>query len=577
MPLRPIQGGETMSQIPLHRILAPVYSHLEKTAVPVGGVGSEYVLFASWTEGEKRARVQTFRGSTLAQAWTRATTRMRKMIGPFAGKVRWIRIDVVNDKRQLDWENLGKLLTQVKRNYCRQGISLDHNFRYAFLEQEINANAMLYSGPKFSHCVINQKNFARYARIRHGLAGVDFEPQTSVWTFTTNGYFLDMAKPEEIQVLGASGRSVGRREIDVLDAPILEHVIETSSEFLSGQLQETGRFIYGWHPCFDREINAYNTLRHASTTYSMIEAWEVTKSPKLWAAIERSLHWLRTEGIKTLKLPSGEEAAFIVDEGNEIKLGANAVCVLAFTKYASVTGRKDDYPLLEKLALGIRHMQRPHDGSFVHVLNYPDLSLKEAFRTIYYEGEAAFGLMRLYSLTSDPRWIKVVENGFEHFIAKDHWKHNDHWLSYCVNELTIYRPLEKYFEFGLKNVSGYLDFVLTRITTFPTLLELMMASRKMVDRIDSMDEMRHLLNDFDLIKFNKALHFRAKYLLNGYFWPEFAMFFAKPERIVGSFFIRHHAFRVRIDDVEHYLSGMIAYRAYFQATNDVKQVEDVVA
>lgn len=520
-----------------------------------------YTLFFSVCDGKHRAAVQHVTAGDFAGAWQSVAALARRAAKTAGMEVSWLRVDWVTTAEETTWGELKQRFRDVKRAYFRYGLALDADLRFAFLEQELNGNAMLYGGSQISHVTVNEKNFRAYAHRRYGKQlEPDFSDDKPVYVLSTSGIFCETSSPP-VPLYGP-GRNAGRRIIDDLDEATVTGLIETSSQYLRSQVKPSGRFHYGWHACFDKSIDTYNTLRHASSTYAMLEAWEVTRDPGLKDAIERSLKYLTGELIKSVVLESGEQAAFLVEKNGEIKLGGNAVCLLALVKYSELMQTDQYADLLEALAQGVRFMQDPDTGKFVHVLQYPQLSVKEEFRIVYYDGEAAFGLMRLYGLNRDPRWLAMVEKAFSYFIAANHWRAHDHWLSYCVNELTLYRPEEKYYQFGIRNVAGHLDFVEHRITTFPTLLELMMAAEKMVTRLRREPRFRHLLAPLDLNHFYRALHKRANYLLNGYFWPEMAMYYRNPRKIVGSFFIRHHAFRVRIDDVEHYLSGFVAYRNY---------------
>lgn len=542
-----------MNDATISRILDELLSRVSALPDPY----PRYVVFVSATGGDSRARVKTITASSLIGLRERL---QEKGASQLLSK-RHVRLDWVTSVQALSFATYKAALQGVKRNYSRKGISLDADFRHAVTEGELNGSALFYMGPQVPHCELNVNNIGIYWKRRFGQTFEPPEDSDAVYLFTSDGLFSDRDNGE-LHTLMPSGLNGGRRMFDLDQTGNLDFLIRESATYLAAQVNENGMFHYGRHPCFDRPINHYNTLRHASSTYALCEAYELIQSDDIRVAIERSLKQIAKSLVKYSDGPTGA-SAYLMDTGKEIKLGGNAVAILAYCKFFEVTGDKSVLELARRLGNGILSMQR-EDGGFCHILDADNLTPKEDFRTVYYDGEAAFGLMRLYGATGEKRWLDATRRAVDYFISKDYWQYNDHWLAYCVNELSRHHSDPKYISFGIRNVRDYLSFIRERITTFPTLLELCCATRLLVQRSLQDSSLVPLIDALDLSTFREAMEYRAQYLTNGFFFPEVAMYFRNPDSVTGSFFIRHHGFRVRIDDVEHYLSGLIAYRSYLK-------------
>lgn len=512
------------------------------------------IVFLSFSDGKSKAYVVKGRGNTWEESWLEAKANFNVKTENLNIVPIWLKLDWVTEVYEHAYPDFLNYISSVKSNYLREGISLDQNFDLAFMEQEVNANVFIQDKKNSNRKIMNWKNINFYT-IRNSNQTVTLEDQKTenIYTFNTRSVFHDGLN---CMLLDDTKFSNGRRIVSELKRNTIFSIIDNASRYLARQVNENGKFHYGYFPCFDRSINQYNILRHATSIYALIEAYEVNRDEQLVKPIQLALKYLLDKNVEVLETPDGVQRAFIVahSNNNEIKLGAIAAAILAITKYVEVFQDDTYVAVAELLANGIEYFQND-DGSFVHVYDFPDLSLKEENRIIYYDGEATLALMRMYSMDRNHKWLDMVNKAFNYFIDAEYWKKSDHWLSYCSFELFQAESDPRILEFNLKNADGILDFSLTRETTFPALLELLLATKRTLDYAKSLSITCDFMPQFDEDKLLQAIEHRALFQLNGYMYPEVAMYFKVPEHILWGFFIRHHSFRVRIDDVAHNLLG----------------------
>lgn len=505
---------------------------------PAGGRANQ-VVFISLCNTMERASVFCGTGSDLNSAWEAANDKAIKFLKDGNYDPVWVKVDVVYTSRVLVEEELSKEVLRARSEFYRYGIAFDDRYETALLEAELNG-AKIYD---YENGGLDLAYLNTYLK-KAGRAPLDRLPDAYTM-FQCAGWLCD--ENNDVWALNTDGLDYGRRSVTV-DADYARELIMNASAFLTDQVQEDGSFIYGLYPRFDNEIDNYNIVRHASTLWSLICRYRLAPDEKLAEQIEQTINFMLGQVI----YDSQGRAYLYEKKGDEIKLGGCSMAVVALTEYMDIFQNEKYKDVCCALGNGILSMMDPDSGEYYHVLN-GDFTRKEEYRTVYYDGEATFALCRLYGLTGEPIWLDAAKSAVNHFIEADYTQYKDHWVAYSMNEITKHIPDNKeYYEFALANAQKNLQVIKDRDTTYHTYLELLMATFEVYDRAT---EHGITVKDFDLRMFMDTISTRADRQLNGYFYPEYAMYMRNPKRILNTFMVRHDGYRVRIDDVQHNIGG----------------------
>lgn len=241
-----------------------------------------------------------------------------------------------------------------------------------------------------------------------------------------------------------------------------ELVIEAINKmafYLCSNCRKDGKFVYMIHKDTNEFVDTYNVLRHAGAIYGLTEFSNMSPNAKrdTLPIIKRSVHWMRKncsvkiedhKGIISNSKITGKK------EKSQVKLGANALAIIALIGYENLKPNSVNYSYFKKLASFMQWMQK-EDGSFYskyYIKNGKD----NDWDSLYYPGEAALAFISLHSLIPDPNYIASTINALK-FLAKkrkmllSYEIEADHWALISTNKIITYAFLTEYNKYLLGN------------------------------------------------------------------------------------------------------------------------------
>lgn len=352
---------------------------------------------------------------------------------------------------------------------------------------------------------------------------------------------------------------------------LLKAISLTKDNYFKNVVKKNGKYIYSYLPEENKKKKGYNILRHAGTTYSILETYELIQDDELLKIAESAINYVIG---KVIDFEVNDIPVSVVVEKDTIKLGGNALTIIMLAKYTQITKNRKYIDLMQRLA---RYIIETQDKSGEFIIQKQRYSTKKIykFKSEYYPGEAILSLIRLYQLDGNKDWFDSAVLASDYLITvRDKYADintivHDHWLLYALNELYREQPHDIYIEHVLLITKSIIKSQITDNTENTTwngayrLPHIRLESTPTACRSEGLCAAYHLLLDNgykkEASKIIKSIEAGIQFQLQNQLRPESVDSYKNKKLCLGAFKRGLKQNDLRIDFTQHNISSLIAY------------------
>ncbi len=220
--------------------------------------------------------------------------------------------------------------------------------------------------------------------------------------------------------------------------------IKTSVEYIIRNLLESGRFKYrnNVDPTIEYENESYNSLRHAGVLHCLFLYEKYTNDLQYHDKRLLSSEYFIKRYIEKIENFYNCVISIPQEEGLNIKIaksGAAGVALSALSNLYDKSSQSNeiDLELLQSLGDFLLNMQNPDDGNIYAYYDFDKIEINKSAQAIYYPAEAAAGLMNLYEIDPQTKWVDCAKKALLYLAKSQENKEIvfDHWALYAIEKI----------------------------------------------------------------------------------------------------------------------------------------------